>query len=629
MIRKFYFLLALVAAGFVSCDKEKDTPEPEPTPAEAQISTISTELAKHNEVSAFAEELKNLDVANIQAEEFTVFAVKNESMSKSYLKATSETVDMKRHVVSGSYPKSKLTRDTTLRALSGDNLAVTVMNGKIWVNGVQLGNEVKAGKSVAFIVDEPIPAQAPVVGRDIVFNIIACNKAWSESFPQEGGPSVGATVKIYADDGVTLVNQYTTDVQGKATIKLTAGNTYKYLVQRDSANNISKEGYLIAGIFTSQDDIDSWTEQPQAARGNLKFVDLNGDGLINNQDKVSKASLYVADTTSVVTAYIAYPSHDKSAKTRIEEMQYLHFYKLVSASYLVDACLTQGNNTDANLVNYTFDASNLNIYNVWRYAYKVIDEMYSLVAITNGEQQAEVRLMRSYAYYVALNYFGNIPVISERAQVGSDEIADIILSDMDQVGQSGTMSQKARALMLKARVYATKRNWANVLSCVDEVKNTGRYQLYEASVNYSLWTTPALLSGESIWDNVAVGTVKKHNSQTYVYPLRYTETLLLYAEASLENGQTMGAVETINMLNGLAGDPFVSPSTPVDEIRSTIRSLWTDNMDREGMTYILLKRWDTFLYYFSSFGAQEKHLLLPIPSEAINQNPKLRQNLGY
>jgi len=52
-----------------------------------------------------------------------------------------------------------------------------------------------------------------------------------------------------------------------------------------NASNISKEGFLIAGIFTSQQETNNHAQQSSAVLGGLKFVNWNGDTRINNGDK--------------------------------------------------------------------------------------------------------------------------------------------------------------------------------------------------------------------------------------------------------------------------------------------------------------------------------------------------------
>ncbi len=44
-------------------------------------------------------------------------------------------------------------------------------------------------------------------------------------------------------------------------------------------------GYVVEGIFQSQAEADEYTAQPNATAGDLKFKDINGDGIIDNNDR--------------------------------------------------------------------------------------------------------------------------------------------------------------------------------------------------------------------------------------------------------------------------------------------------------------------------------------------------------
>lgn len=44
-------------------------------------------------------------------------------------------------------------------------------------------------------------------------------------------------------------------------------------------------GHRVAGIFQTQDEVNSWARQPNAKPGDLKFMDLNGDKIISDEDR--------------------------------------------------------------------------------------------------------------------------------------------------------------------------------------------------------------------------------------------------------------------------------------------------------------------------------------------------------
>ena len=162
MTRKFFTFIAifsLCAAVFTFCDSDN---EPKSSPSEVQKEAVLAALGNKSDLSAFVEALKDLDFSDVDADELTIFAVQNSALPKSALKSTdNDGFIIERHVVKGKHVKSSLTEGKKLTALDGSTLTIKVEGGKIYVNGVELGEEILAGESVVFIVNKIIPASAP------------------------------------------------------------------------------------------------------------------------------------------------------------------------------------------------------------------------------------------------------------------------------------------------------------------------------------------------------------------------------------------------------------------------------------------------------------------------------------
>jgi hypothetical protein len=98
----------------------------------------------------------------------------------------------------------------------------------------------------------------------------------------------GAVVNIYTDQTSITNNtpEYTanSDVNGIAKFNHLPAGSYFLIAQKgDLSNTIN--GYIIAGIFQNSNDISSWPRQSDAVVGGYKFLDLNGDGVINSRDE--------------------------------------------------------------------------------------------------------------------------------------------------------------------------------------------------------------------------------------------------------------------------------------------------------------------------------------------------------
>ena len=271
----FSFILstALFAAVLTSCEKKEDSSKSSGAQRNALVSTLN----KHDDLSKFVALLKELYVDDIKVEGFTVFAVTNEGMDKSI----EEGINLKRHMVASKYLKSSLTNGQQIVALDGTVLKIITMGGRVYVNGVELGDEIHASNSVAYIVEKPITVAFNTAQYS--FSVYECNAAWS---PNNNVPYLavsGAVINLRDSQGREL-DTHTTDTNGNLTITLVDGK-YFYKVTKGTASIISKDGFIIAGMFTSQEEILNSPFQTSAVVGGLKFADLNWDGRINDDDK--------------------------------------------------------------------------------------------------------------------------------------------------------------------------------------------------------------------------------------------------------------------------------------------------------------------------------------------------------
>lgn len=102
---------------------------------------------------------------------------------------------------------------------------------------------------------------------------------------------IGATVYLISDSvTVTAI----TDNKGIATFSNVKEKNYYLISSKGNLSNLMNKdtvnskvfGNLIIGIYRSQDDINSSAENSNAVVGGVKLADWNGDGRINNYDKV-------------------------------------------------------------------------------------------------------------------------------------------------------------------------------------------------------------------------------------------------------------------------------------------------------------------------------------------------------
>ena len=261
-----YYLLGIFSLCLLNACSDEDNPTPEPPPSKGQeeVQKIVEVLKESNpEVSQFAEILEKVNVADLTQDELTVFAVKNKNTASRA--AVLDTASIKNHIVKGRYAKEDLTDGSTLTSISNETLYVTRTENDVQINGVKIeGNAIPAGNSYVYVVPEVIPViETPATYKHqttIIVNLI--DKGYK---PLEN-------VTIAAKNGNTgaEIGTYTTDATGTAIISHNC-DTLTYTLHKEGHSNLA-DGYLLAGM----------TED-----GNLSYVDLNGDGEINEVDKVS------------------------------------------------------------------------------------------------------------------------------------------------------------------------------------------------------------------------------------------------------------------------------------------------------------------------------------------------------
>ncbi len=268
MKKVFYYLFGVFALCLFNACSDDDDKGPgvvPPSKGEEAVEEIVSVLEEHEEVSEFVEVLKKANVADVTTEKLTVFAVRN--AERPVMRSASEVLDttsVKRHIALGSYSKSELTDGMELTSASGDKLYIAREGDNIYVNGVQIeGEAIPAGNSYVYVVPEVIGEQEqPVTVRTSTLYVMAVSEK------EAAQPLEGVAITVWpAEEGDTL-GTWKTDAEGKITVThVCQAISYK----------VYKEGYSYEqdGFLLGFD-----------ANGNLSHVDINGDGLVNNDDRV-------------------------------------------------------------------------------------------------------------------------------------------------------------------------------------------------------------------------------------------------------------------------------------------------------------------------------------------------------
>ncbi len=117
---------------------------------------------------------------------------------------------------------------------------------------------------------------------------------------------------------LSSIKNKATKLNGEAAI-LTGGFHSDYIIRNEEGGEISRfYGYVADGIFQNETEINAHVNkdgellQPDAVPGDIRFVDLNGDGVIDTDDKKFIGSAF-PDLMIGLNAYVTYKHFDFTA----------------------------------------------------------------------------------------------------------------------------------------------------------------------------------------------------------------------------------------------------------------------------------------------------------------------------
>ncbi|MBK5722107.1 hypothetical protein JGH11_14610 [Dysgonomonas sp. Marseille-P4677] len=326
-MKKFFYLsLAALTMLFsaVSCSDDDDPVMPPVNKTELQV--VLEKLGEMENVEDFTKVLSEAKDINVGEEAITVFAVKNQEAAPDSNKDTEEgqeggdtevinAENIKRHIVKGTYDLANAPADSLiLQSISGDPIAVYSKDGKIYVNGVLMeASPEEAGKSSIYVIESVIPeADIPALTEN--FTVYEGNEEWTEG-AEEKAASENAKIKFFTmkEEGenitYTLIDSVMTDAEGKATLSHYTTEDLYYTVEKDGKTSL-RDNYLLTGLFTTQEQIDNAPEYKTETAlddvklGSLKVADLNGDDVIDENDKVNSGYLKVNPEAENTNSFI-------------------------------------------------------------------------------------------------------------------------------------------------------------------------------------------------------------------------------------------------------------------------------------------------------------------------------------
>lgn len=573
-----YYLLGIFSLCMLNaCENEENpTPEPPPSKGEEAIQKIVEVLKESNpEVSQFVEILEKVNVAGLTQDELTVFAVKNTNTASRT--TVLDTASIKNHIAKGRYAKDDLTDGSTLTSINNETLYVTRTENDVLINGVKIeGNAIPAGNSYVYIVPEVIPtAEIPLHETTIITKLPT-------------GETL-AGVSIEAKDGRgNLLGTFITNENGEVIIQHQS-DTLTYAISKENFSNLH-EGFLIAGMDEN---------------GNLIYADLDGDGLINVNDKVSSETytyfLDYKDLPENSLTQICYMMEPEEVNVAEIEAAWKQAFEIfLTQSKNMEFSLLYDKSFDYNMIEYTSST-------FWDFAYQTIDECKKYLEQLTSLNTTE-GWEASWNLTVDLGVIQNqlFGLYGKVAPLDNEESKNQLISYLADLSNTlpGPLAIASKTLL--GKIYLFSEYYEDAIQQCLYIINNSTYALDSNALNNSE-------SQEIIWggykDNFG------NPGGTYIHPVLLREVYLMAAIAYSQSGREMEATEIKNILN---------------ETFSIEGAEWKDYIN------LLQGTGSAYPYYrllnipIEQTGFNlNKNFYLPIPQTALDAYPGMKQNPGY
>lgn len=576
-----YYLASIFALCILHACSDEESPSPQPPPSKGQeeVQTIVKVLKESEpQVSQFVEILEKTNVADLQESQLTVFAVKNANAASRTEKL--DTASIKNHIIKGQYTKNELTEGSTLTSISNETLYVTREEDNIQINGIQIeGEAIPAGNSYVYVVPEVFPMlDGPIVSLHETTILVLL---------PTGEPLEGVTIEAQEGNG-TVLGPFTTDENGTAIISH-QNDTLTYVISKEGYSNLS-DGFLIEGAD---------------ANGNLIFTDLNGDGVINVNDKVNSEPyryyLNYRNLTENSVTKICY-------MTKIEEVSVADIQNKWNEE--LGIYLTQVKNLEYSLLYDTYFDYNMVEYTsspFWELAYqtlengkKYLDQVTSLNTSEGWAASWDMTVDYTMIQNQLLGYYGKImPNDNEASQ-------DWLLYYLTDLISSSTEKRQLATRALLGKTYLISGYYQEALQQCQYILDSNAFSLDPEATNLSD-------SQEVLWGGYKDNFGNPGGS--YIHPVLLREVYLMAAIAYSLIGNEMQATEIKNQLK----EAF--------SLNGTEWAEYIQLLQGTGGAYPYYRLLNIPIEQ-TGFSSPTNYYL-PIPAEVLNNNPDMTQNPGY
>lgn len=603
-MRKFCFYLNGMLLTFAACSEETEiTP---PSKGEEEVKEIVSVLEENDEISDFVEVLKTVNVADLEEDELTVFAVRNSSAAASR-STVLDSASIKRHIAKGRYGKVDLTDGKVLESISGESLYVTRTGEDIYINGVVIeGEAIQAGNSYVYVVPEVIEQQTePVNVYVTTINVYAINQGNSAKSPLK---DVTVVVNKAKKDSLGIIytkgdslGVWKTDEQGqvvvKHTEKLIAFNVYK----ADYSDKY--DNYLLGGIDNT---------------GKFMYVDLNGDGKFTKEDKVDFALPYYVDyenntKASTKTVYMTTDIVEPEVPEELPDADSVRVvWKDVLTDYMrynveAESKLVQGYaNFDYSQVGSLSDS-------LWNKAYNLVNKGNQFVdMLSNSTEEQYFELKQNILVDLSLVYTQLYGYYGQMVDRGSVIPEEQLIEQMESLSMYVNGNRRYALPVMLAKIHLLRQDWQGAAYYCEEVIASDAYRL-ESQLDHTMVSSSE--SKEVIYGDF-------YADGKYIHPLLYKEVLIMAAYANFKIGMIGKALQFVNELLASYGMVYTNEELIEGDIKKLVEKLYGTGESYPYARILSMK--------FGVNGFETpKNWFLPVPESALLSCPNLQQNPEY
>lgn len=277
-------------------------------------------------------------------------------------------------------------------------------------------------------------------------------------------------------------------------------------------------------------------------------------------------------------------------------------------------------------------------------AYGLLAKVY----LTLGNYQEAVNMItqvEGLGYSLNANYFDNFNILNENSRESIFEVqyaSDGGFSFWDNENQSSWTSpfMGPRGSNFVGGAFGWNQPTQEFINQYepDDLRKDVTV-LYEGSPNFDglAYQSKYSYTGYNVRKFlVPISVIPSFDNSPMNFPvLRYSDVLLMKAEALNELGQTNEAEDYLNKIRNRAGLNDVQKGLTQAKFRETVLKERRLELAFEGQRWFDLIRVNNgqygldFLHSIGKNNASQKHLLFPVPQIEIDRNPNLTQNLGY